>query len=83
MCPWVVRGDYACVDAVSGKVLAYFGVDEGIARCAETVIVVVPFVSSLSGLRFEGDRCLSDSYGTSSGRGRIDGCRNHLFFVAV
>jgi len=24
---WVVRGDDACEDAVSGKVLAYFGVD--------------------------------------------------------
>jgi len=38
----VVRGDYACVDAVSGKVLAYFGVDEGIACCVETVVVVIP-----------------------------------------
>ena len=39
---WVVRGDCACVDAVSGKVLAYFGVDEGIACCVETVVVVIP-----------------------------------------
>jgi len=80
---WVVRGDYACEDAVSGKLLACFGVDEGIACCAETVVVIIPIVSSLSCLRFEGDRCLTDSSGTSSRHGRMDGGRYHMLFVTV
>jgi hypothetical protein len=64
VCDWVVRGDDACEDAVSGKVLAYFGIDESIACCAETVVVVISIMGSLSCLCFEGDRCLTDSCGT-------------------
>jgi hypothetical protein len=58
-------------------------VDEGIACCAETVVVVMPIVNSLSCFRFEGDRCLTDSCRTFSEHGWFGDARNHVIFVAV
>ena len=80
---WVVRGDYACEDAVSGKLLACFGVDEGIACCAETVVVVISIIGSLSCPCFERDRCLTDSCRTFSEHGWFGDARDHMIFVTV